>query len=280
MSDRAYVGMKLEAIVTIKPESAEETIFIGECNQVLEQIAKQQIGTPIDKKLSTKIYNLEKSDMAEQLYNRYIRNKIKKERAAEREKLKKIIHKAYEENRIARNNPNEKCNNCTFYNGERRNENGEARCSKHPFWIKDNGLCDSFTSKLQTSSPTKNESATIQKRKNVALICLLFLGYALSVPMWFYGLYLYGSYYSVYLDVVGWVEPHNIGVILMCIASVLILCLSAIVWLVSKEKFRGSTLYKEKCYKKINRFHSYYISGSITEDEFNKLKQEILKKIK
>lgn len=37
--------------------------------------------------------------------------------------------------------------------------------------------------------------------------------------------------------------------------------------------------YKEKCYKKINRIHSYYKNGAITEEEFNKLKQEILNKL-
>lgn len=37
--------------------------------------------------------------------------------------------------------------------------------------------------------------------------------------------------------------------------------------------------HKERCYKRINRLHTYYESGAITEEEFNKLKDEILRKI-
>ena len=37
--------------------------------------------------------------------------------------------------------------------------------------------------------------------------------------------------------------------------------------------------HKERCYKRIKRLHSYYECGVITEEEFNKLKQEILNKL-
>ena len=46
------------------------------------------------------------------------------------------------------------------------------------------------------------------------------------------------------------------------------------------KRIQRTVIYKEKCYKKINRIHSFYESGAITEEEFNKLKQEILRKIK
>ena len=37
-----------------------------------------------------------------------------------------------------------KCINCKYYNNSRRNEHGLARCSKHPFWVKDDETCESF----------------------------------------------------------------------------------------------------------------------------------------
>ena len=37
--------------------------------------------------------------------------------------------------------------------------------------------------------------------------------------------------------------------------------------------------YKERCYKRINRIHGYYESGSITQEEFESMKREILSKI-
>lgn len=37
--------------------------------------------------------------------------------------------------------------------------------------------------------------------------------------------------------------------------------------------------YKQRCYKKINTLHDYLKSGSITQDEFQKLKNEILQSI-
>lgn len=45
------------------------------------------------------------------------------------------------------------------------------------------------------------------------------------------------------------------------------------------KKYRSSAKYHEKCYKQINRIHTYCENGSITEEEFNKLKQKILNQI-
>lgn len=42
---------------------------------------------------------------------------------------------------------------------------------------------------------------------------------------------------------------------------------------------RSSSKYKEKCYKRVNRIHTYYEKGSITKEEFEELKQQILSKI-
>lgn len=47
-----------------------------------------------------------------------------------------------------------------------------------------------------------------------------------------------------------------------------------------KKNFKQSIIYKERCYKKIAKFHKYYESGAITEEEFESIKQDILNKIK
>lgn len=44
-----------------------------------------------------------------------------------------------------------------------------------------------------------------------------------------------------------------------------------------KKKFPN--IFKELCYKRIKRLHSYYECGAITEEEYNNLKQEILNKL-
>ena len=42
----------------------------------------------------------------------------------------------------------------------------------------------------------------------------------------------------------------------------------------------GCSWYKEMCYKRIHKIHGYYESGSISQEEFESLKGEILSKIK
>ena len=46
-----------------------------------------------------------------------------------------------------------KCINCKYYNSDRRNEEGLARCSKHPFWVKDDEACDSFETDYEMKEP-------------------------------------------------------------------------------------------------------------------------------
>lgn len=43
-----------------------------------------------------------------------------------------------------------KCINCKYYNGGRRNEEGLARCARHPFWVKDDEACESFETDYET----------------------------------------------------------------------------------------------------------------------------------
>lgn len=45
-------------------------------------------------------------------------------------------------------------------------------------------------------------------------------------------------------------------------------------------RYKSSIRYRERCYKKIDRIHSYLDRGSITQEEFNMLKQDILDKIR
>ena len=42
-----------------------------------------------------------------------------------------------------------KCKTCKFYNVNRINELGQARCTKHPFWVNDNEVCENFESKYK-----------------------------------------------------------------------------------------------------------------------------------
>lgn len=43
-----------------------------------------------------------------------------------------------------------KCVNCKYYDSDRRNEDGSARCSIHPFWVKDDEACESFEADKET----------------------------------------------------------------------------------------------------------------------------------
>lgn len=49
---------------------------------------------------------------------------------------------------------------------------------------------------------------------------------------------------------------------------------------VNLNLYYGSIVYREKCYKKVEKMKSYYEKGIITEAEFKKNKQEIMKRIK
>ena len=73
------------------------------------------------------------------------------------------------------------------------------------------------------------------------------------------------------------------GITLLFISYPLIVtCVVNLISLTSiREKVKNIVAIKrkEKCYKRINYLHSYYEKGSITEEEFNNLKQEILNKL-
>ena len=72
-----------------------------------------------------------------------------------------------------------KCINCKHYNSERRNEEGLARCSRHPFWVKDDEACESFETMFE-SSIIKNEQEQIDvpneetKEKANAFLAIIF----------------------------------------------------------------------------------------------------------
>ena len=66
-----------------------------------------------------------------------------------------------------------RCCICKFYDGDRRNECGEARCKMHPFWVKDDEVCDSYKSGVHfdwrmppTASEPKVEPKVEPKEKN------------------------------------------------------------------------------------------------------------------
>ncbi len=80
-----------------------------------------------------------------------------------------------------------KCINCKYYNSDRRNEEGLARCSRYPFWVKSDEACEGFESDyeiFESDYETKETTAgmTIKEKIIVKLGCLgVALYYALSL---------------------------------------------------------------------------------------------------
>lgn len=73
-----------------------------------------------------------------------------------------------------------KCVNCEHYNSSRRNEEGLARCSRHPFWVKDDEACESFETDYEVKEPIVR--MTIKEKIIEKLGCLgMILYYALSL---------------------------------------------------------------------------------------------------
>ena len=73
-----------------------------------------------------------------------------------------------------------------------------------------------------------------------------------------------------------------VGIIWTILSIVLLfLCIRALykACLQQRSVNRRTIHYKEKCYKKIDKIHGYYERGSITQEEFESLKKEILSKI-
>lgn len=87
-----------------------------------------------------------------------------------------------------------------------------------------------------------------------------------------------------------WTENINYGLAILipsltvftiCIIYLLTLLIKGIIPVTKKliKKYNNSLYYKQKQYKKINKIRTYQKNAAITEDEFNKMKQEILNKI-
>lgn len=90
------------------------------------------------------------------------------------------------------NNLTEKCMNCAHYNNNRRNESGQARCSKHPFWTTDNGRCESFESKFKPKVEPKKEtkeehnlkSTTTKPQANIFLyVKIILMSLSIIIPL-------------------------------------------------------------------------------------------------
>lgn len=52
------------------------------------------------------------------------------------------------------------CADCKYYNRNRRNEDGQARCSKHPFWVNNDDTCDSFEKRVLITQPTQKPTGS------------------------------------------------------------------------------------------------------------------------
>lgn len=95
---------------------------------------------------------------------------------------------------------------------------------------------------------------------------LAFIGFFNLVCVFLNGTFLY-------------IEEESWPFIIFIISISLTLSYFIFFKLIIQKKLRSSAKYQEKCYKQINRIHTYYEKGSITEEEFNKLKQKILNQI-
>lgn len=76
-----------------------------------------------------------------------------------------------------------------------------------------------------------------------------------------------------------YIEEESCPFVIFIIFTSLALSCFIFFKLIIQKKLRSSAKYQEKCYKRINRIHKYCENGSITEEEFNQLKQKILSKI-
>lgn len=177
-----------------------------------------------------------------------------------------------------------RCCICKFYDSDRRNENGQARCTKHPFWVKDTDVCDSYESGVHFDwrmpptisnpkvEPKANESQikVIIKHSIIFVVCFLAMALIYSWTSektwgWEWDIYPTKCFIGLFLFLI----PAIIGIV--CLIKISKIIISNIISL-----YKLSIRYKERCYKKIDRLHSYLERGSITQEEFNELKQSIL----
>lgn len=73
------------------------------------------------------------------------------------------------------------------------------------------------------------------------------------------------------------------GIWIICVFLVLFITLIPVVVVAiqkMKNNWHNSISYREKCYKRVEKIHSYLEKGIVTEEEYEKTKSEILKHIK
>ncbi len=123
-------------------------------------IAKLKKNEDMQESLFKQIKELERSDILQSILIREqkkrdedILREFRERELAKNEAIRKKYRSEHKKSTKSKNessevsmraDSNKKCVNCNFYNSNRRNENGQARCSMHPFWVNDNEICDSF----------------------------------------------------------------------------------------------------------------------------------------
>lgn len=291
MSLREPIGWRLEKIIKATPETIEEEKFILKCAKTLQEYKSLEAlpnNADVDKrtdKLLNKISSLQNSEMGYTIWKREshkeFEEKQKKEQEERSQKLAHKVYELYEQGRILDRNPSQKCVTCRYYNKERRNENGQARCSKYPFWVKDDGLCSGFEPIEKPKAepieepkvkPKANESKIKVTIKHSIIFVVCFFAACLICTVtgeltwgWEWDCYALECFLGLFLTLI----PAIIGVI--SLIKILKILISNIISL-----YKTSIRYKERCYKKIDRLHSYLERGSITQEEFDELKQSIL----
>jgi uncharacterized membrane protein len=171
------------------------------------------------------------------------------------------------------------CFNCKFYNNKCRDEMYRAVCSKHMTWVAGNETCENFEAKHESKpieepkeEPKAKESQikVIIKHSIIFVVCFLAMALIYSWTSektwgWDWDCYPTKCFIGLFLFLI----PAIIGIV--CLVKISKILISSIISL-----YKTSIKYKERCYKKIDRLHSYLERGSITQEEFDKLKQSIL----
>ena len=123
---------------------------------------------------------------------------------------------------------------------------------------------DSFN--VVKSKKTKNNRYIVLKII-LASVLILISGFGVFIGCAWFFYFLFDVDFIYILASLAWTVPS---------APVMFLCIRFLLKLRPQMKAVGAIKQKEKCYKRIDKIHRYYERGSITKEEFESLKKDIL----
>lgn len=130
------------------------------------------------------------------------------------------------------------------------------------------------------NSLIKHKYKLISWFSSVLAVCAILAGAEYSV-------FSYDYYDEVYEK---WIYYINYDIVDICnifwVCCIVIICILAILFVFRaiiisiKDKWHSSIRYREKCYKRISKTHSYLERGIITEAEYEETRKQIISKIR